>query len=93
MKVDKISYDEIRNDEHTSFDDLLKCIDEAKPIRLSDPVPKHIKSSIVGFCHMCGAGRTQDTKFCHYCGIKFDMSKLNEVISLHNTGGQSKFEW
>ena len=93
LKIEKLNYQESKPDDPAKFDNFLEHIDKMAPMRLSDPAPKHIKSGIIGFCHMCGAGRTRDANFCHFCGMKFDLDNLNEIISLHKVGGQKKFEW
>ena len=33
-----------------------------------------------------------DAQFCHFCGNKFDMSNLEEVLDLYNIWGNPKNE-
>ncbi len=92
LKLDKLPQYESRYDKIVEFEDLLERIDKSEPLALNDPIPKYKKSKIIGFCQMCGAGRTIDAEFCHFCGFKFDMSNLEEVINLYNTWGSQKYD-
>ena len=92
LKLDKLPLNEPKKEVPGEFERLLERIDRRVPQKLSDPVPKHTKSDIIGFCQMCGAGRTVDAHFCHFCGSKFDLNDINELISLHETWGLQKHD-